>query len=878
MSMILEASFAAIAVTFILIGILALRSPIFLKMAIRNFRKRKKSSILAICGLLVSSAIISGSLAVGDSMENAVVQSAYANLGGVDEVISSYKSFNISVYDSIRGNATIGQLTDALAPLMILPISAVNEASGMRESSTMIGFDDEFLAFGNLKTIGGSSIADEPGVGEVFINKRLADEINVVEDQTITLSLRAPDFSVETIYSNRTNLTEVEVVVKEIVENEGLGRFQLGAGASVRSNVFVNLSFIQGVLDMDSRINTVVVSNKGDVEDGIGHTDEVTDRLEEILDREIGYQDIGFITVALNDYVKVEHSDIFFQGMYLDMIRSITDSSALIDAVSPLTSYFVNTLENETEKIYYSVVTGFDSQIDADFGLFTDNTTGLGIAGDIDDDEIIITNYVANRMGIGVGSPLTINYSVYDNAFRETFRFENFTVKYVINISGKADDEEIMPPFPGIKGTDSCNDWDPPMDSYDRDLMDWEDLTYWQLYHGTPKAYITLDKAKELWTNDLGNLTTVKLKPSSGTNTSQLVQHVNDQFNLSIGHRDAGLSVGKIKEDSVNSASGVMILTETFIAFGAVVIIAGMVLIAMLVGAMVEERRREIGTMRAVGSKRGQVARVFVFEGTFISSIASFFGTFAGIGIAYICIYLTNAYWSNIVEGNVVSLHFTYTTLVLGFVAGFLLALITYAIATYTASKLGIAESMRELRPVKPKAARMKAPISVLGLGILFLVLFIVVDLGVTFSLLLGLLGPFFILMAVPFLLPSSYRGIGAAIFAIVSIIYVVLYDILVGVGSSAALILFFASGFAIIAASVLAITLNMESIAAADIWLLGKLRAKSSVVKVALLNPIRRIGRTAMSIAMFAIVIFTLVALSANISGQQMKQGQTKA
>jgi ABC-type lipoprotein release transport system permease subunit len=867
----LQVSLAIIAITFVFISALALRAPILLKMAFRNFRKRKKSSILAICGLLVSSAIISGSLAVGDSMENAVVQSAYANLGEVDEVVHSYRSFNSSVYDSLKADASLGQLTDALAPLIMLPVSVVSKASGLRETSTLIAHDNKLLEFGDLRSLDGSLIRSAPGSGEAFINSKLAEEIGIAQGQNITLTLRAPDFSIETIYSNKANLAEIELVVKATVENEGLGRFQLGAGASIPSNVFVNLSYIQGVLDMDSRINTILVSNRGGVEDGMALTEEVTQRLGDILDEETGYLDVGFITVALPDYVKVEHNDIFFHGKYLDTIQSIADSSGIVDAISPVTSYFVNTIENETESIYYSVVTGFEPLVDADFGLFTDNITGLGITGDIEDDEIIITNYVANRMGIGVGSPLTINYSVYDSAFRETFRFENFTVKYVVDIVGKADDEEIMPPFPGIKGTDSCADWDPPMDSFDRSLMDWEDLNYWQQYHGTPKAYITLDKAKALWTNDLGNLTTVKLKPSAGTNTTELVQHLNGQLNVSLGHKDAGISISKIKEDSVNSASGVQILTETFIAFGAVVIIAGMVLIAMLVSAMVEERRREIGTMRAVGSKRGQVARVFVFEGTLISSIASFIGTFAGIGIAYVCIYLTNAYWSNIVEGNLIALHFTYTTLVLGFAAGFLLALITYAIATYAASKLGIAESMREVRSLRPKAARLRAPIAVLVFGVLFLALYFAVDIGETLVLLLGLLGPFFIIIAVPFLLPSSFRGIGVGVCAVFSIIYVILYDILVGVGSSSQLILFFASGFAIIAACALAIAVNMEKLAAIDIWLLDKLRASSSVVKVALLNPIRRIGRTAMSIAMFAIVIFTLVALSANISGQQM-------
>jgi len=472
-------------------------------------------------------------------------------------------------------------------------------------------------------------------------------------------------------------------------------------------------------------------------------------------------------------------------------------------------------------------------------------------------------------MGIGVGSQIAMNYSVYDKTFRENFRIENFSVKYVINISGKADDEEIMPPFPGIKGTDSCEDWDPPMESYNRGLMDWEDLDYWQMYHGTPKAYITLKKAKELWTNDLGNITTIKVKPAVGTNTSQLAVHLEEQLDSAIDHGDAGISISAIKQDSVGSAEGVQILTETFIAFGAVVILAGMVLIVMLVGALVEERKREIGTLRAVGSKRGQVAKLFVFEGAALSSIASLIGTFVGIAIAYVCIFLTNTYWPNIVEGNVISLHFSLTTLAVGFAAGFLIALITFVIASYAASGIRISEALKGVTPAEIKTRKLGAPISIAALGLFCTLLFLFVDLGESLTSLTGLLGPVLILLTIPFFF-SSHKGLSMAVTAPIAIIYTIIFDLIYAAGSASSFVLFFLSGFVIVAACVFAIALNFKTIAASNRRLLSKLRAKTATVTVAFLNPIRKLGRTALSIGLFAIVIFTLVALSANIAGQQ--------
>ncbi|MCK5548725.1 MAG: FtsX-like permease family protein [Thermoplasmata archaeon] len=868
-------SLIIIALVGAVVVFLAVRSPLLFKIGIRNFVKRKKSSALAICGLLVGSAIISGSLAVGDSMENAIVQSAYENLGEVDELVHSLTSFNRTLFDSLKNDAILDSLTDGIAPLIVLPVSVTNPANGLRESrSTVFGYNRDLFHFGDFLTAG-PTYNIELGPGQAIIDEKLADTINVQPGQNITLSFRSPEYSIETVYSELRDLILKNLTVSAVVRDESLGRLKLGSGSGGVSNVFVNLTHLQDTLELKSGINTVIVSNNGGIEDGVELTDAVSQRIETILNDDIGYRDLGFLVLPVTDYVKIENSDIFFQERYLDLVESAAGSSALIDAVSPLASYFVNTIVSGNVSIYYSVVTGFEPDVDSEFGLFTENGTGLGIVGEIEDDEIIITNYTANRLGIGVGSSITLNYSTYDETYREKFGYENFTVRYIVDITGKADDEEIMPPFPGIKGTDSCGDWDPPVDSFDRDLMEWEDLDYWVMYHGTPKAYITLDKAQELWTNDLGNLTTIKVKPSAGVTLNTLASDVGGHLNLSIGYKDASISVSGIKQDGIRSAEGVQLLTETFLAFGAVVIIAGMILIVMLVSALAEERKREIGTMRAVGSKRGQVARLFVFEGTVLSSVSSLIGTFVGVGVAFVCIYLTNTYWPNIVEGNVVTLNFTAGSLAVGFAVGFVIALVTFALSSYAISRMGIVDALRQTAKGEGGRRRRALPIVLIILGILSTLAFVAVEMDDIFVSFLGLIGPVLVIMVIPLLLSSMYKRIGIVISAAVAILYTVFFNLNHEASGVSYYVLFFVSGFILVGACTLAVALNLSSIAASVRWLLSGLRGRTSVVTVALLNPVRRVGRTALSIATFALVIFTLVALSANILGQQTSLNQ---
>ncbi|MCK4444062.1 MAG: hypothetical protein KAW09_05930, partial [Thermoplasmata archaeon] len=118
--------------TFLIIGLLAVRSRLIFKIAMRNFVKRKRSTVFAIFGLAVGAAIVTGSLAVGDSLENAVVRSTYDNLGNVDEAVRSVGVFNQSVMDGI--SAPLSDEIDAVAPLIVMQVWVKDVNTGARQS------------------------------------------------------------------------------------------------------------------------------------------------------------------------------------------------------------------------------------------------------------------------------------------------------------------------------------------------------------------------------------------------------------------------------------------------------------------------------------------------------------------------------------------------------------------------------------------------------------------------------------------------------------------------------------------------------------------------------------------------------------------------
>jgi ABC-type antimicrobial peptide transport system permease subunit len=833
------------------------------RIAVRNFLKRKRSTLFAIFGLAVGAAIVTGSLVVGDSLENAVIQSTFQNLGAVDEAARSAGVFDESIVDEIKTELVGGEI-DAVAPLMVLPVSVKNNNSGARQSLVnIIAFADDFLDFGDLKLGDGLTFGGSLGYSQALINRKLAENLRASDMDVLNVSFRTPEFSFETVYSQITSLQYSYFEVLDVVEDSGLGRFQLGSSGVVPENMYVRLDALQQILDLDGKVNTVIVSNTGDEVSGVESSLRVTQLLEEVFDEHVGYEDVGF-SVTAGDYVKIDRKEIFFEESYLDIVLNITSSSALVEQVSQLTSYFFNWVGNETSFVAYSVSTGFDPVLDSAFGLFERRSNSEQIVGEIADDEVIINEYVADRLGIGEGSVVTLNFSVYDETFTEVFLYEDFTVKYIVNLTGKAHDSELMPPFPGIKGKASCGDWNPPIPLDVQSMMVGEDLDYWINYGGSPKVYLTLDKSKELWANDLGDITTIKILPTSGTNATVLAQWIGTEFSESIGYRDAGITISPVKKEGIESADGVAIVTETYIAFGSVVILAGMVLIVLFVATSAEERKREIGIVRTLGATRKKTTLSFVFEGSILSIIAAIVGALLGILVAVISVWMTNTFWSNLVEGNEISLYLTLPTILLGVMSGFLISLITYALASYAISKMSIVEALRRITMRVSKRSRGVGSLLLAVLGLIMVLAGFFFQDDPSFIGMLWLFGPVLLMMGIGFFTKARYdTKLGAGIVGIASIIYTLGFDIVFLITyEDPGFILFFLSGFVVVFSAAVVFWAGVSKMSK---WL-----SRSSVTRVAFSNPTRKPGQSTMTIAMFGLVIFTLVALAVNISGQQ--------
>ena len=683
-------------------------------LAISEITRRKSQAALIVFGLMISTMVIIGSLIVGDSMEYLVYSSTYDNLGEVDFIVSSGEFFDYDYYNDINQNSTIENVIDKHAPVILLPCSLKAKTSNLRENKAQVfGFDLKLLTFGKLTRVSNNKKITNSeltlGNKEVIINEVLASKLNLNENDAVELSVKNPAFALDSVYSSRLgkNSKTASMTVKFIVDNDGLGRLQLDGRTHDTSNIFMSLGGLQKLLGIENKINTILISAKGDEHTGLEHEDAAVEAIELCLDNSIGLEELGFeLRQTKLQYLRLLNSeDIFFDEDIYDLILEYEQKPNSEFISSPVLTYFVNSVfSNRTRlMVNYSTMTGLDFEKDEVFGDFsirnTSVTSGSTNKIDLTNNEIILIDWLADQLDAVVGDTITVEYMALDRLYNIYNTSAEFTVKYIISLSGKASDEELMSVIPGLEGAQDCSDWDPPF-PVDLSRLTEEDRIYWIENHGTPKAYINLEQAQSLWSTNLGAFTTIKLNTSSTSDDSDLNQLKNRldlYLNSQIGYSDGGLIIDHVKSDALATARGMSIFPAMFLTFGIAIILAGLALIVTIFLILADSRKYDLGLGRALGLKKAQVVKLFMIEGLIYAGIAGILGIIFGLFLGWGLITTLNSIWSSAVEGYTIPFYFKPVSLLIGFLAGFIITIITIFFTSRHIAKLNIISALQNL-------------------------------------------------------------------------------------------------------------------------------------------------------------------------------------
>lgn len=337
---------------------------------------------------------------------------------------------------------------------------------------------------------------------------------------------------------------------------------------------------------------------------------------------------------------------------------------------------------------------------------------------------------------------------------------------------------------------------------------------------------------------------------------------------------DLGVAVVPVKQDILDEAEeDAAEFQELFSAMGTFGILAGILLLVNIFVMLGEERKQELGMLRAVGLRRSALVGAFSTEGWVYSLLASAVGTLVGLGLGRVIIAGVSQIFSADVEGFGLDLRFSATSesLLTGFGFGFAIAIVAVALTSIRISRFNVISAIRDLPDRRRRGNGLKLRWLVAGAGLVVVgALASVAGLGGDAAA-LGLLGPVLAVLGVSLLISRwvDTRRLVLAATLLTLAWGAVGFPLLVSLGE-AGIQVFVVQGVVLTASAVVLVTEEHE-IFERVARRLG-VGAWAMAARLGLAYPVARRFRTGLTLAMYSLVIFTLTfitALSATFTAQ---------
>lgn len=324
-----------------------------------------------------------------------------------------------------------------------------------------------------------------------------------------------------------------------------------------------------------------------------------------------------------------------------------------------------------------------------------------------------------------------------------------------------------------------------------------------------------------------------------------------------------GLRVEEVKRTALDNADAQgKEFGELFLGIGSFAIIAGILLLVNIFVMLAEERKSQLGMLRAVGMNRSHLVRAFVIEGAIYSFLSSLAGAALGIGVGWAIVKLAAPIFGGFGAFSLdLIFHFDPASLITGFCAGVLISMATIFGTSLRISRINIIRAIRDLPEPKIYKARTRTVVVGCVLAAVIGTLFIS-SIGNQEAWPLQIAGPPLVLFALlPLASRLMSRRVAVLVVAILSLLWGIFGDSLVG-GSffeSGDIFAFVIQGTLLTFSAVIIATQTQENLEG----VIRRVSARSLPLRLSVAYPLARRGRTGLTLGMFALVIFTMTFIS---------------
>jgi len=598
-------------------------------LVLRSLVYYRRTHLAALLGVATAVAVLGGALVVGDSVRASLRDLVLRRLGATTHAVSGSRFFGEGLGERVSTEAGAGV---RYCPLIALRGTVSEADSGRRASGVLVyGVDARFFAF--------HGIAD-PALGprEALVSEALAGELAAAPGASVLVRVEHEgEVSAATLFGRRDDRGRtLRVQVKTIATAAAMGEFDLAARQQGTKAVFVPLGLVQRTLARDRQVNTLLFDA------GALGGEPIAAALGHAVDLE----DLGLRVRSLpaRGVLSVES-----EGALLD--EATTQASArAADGLSWKTArvltYLANSLRHGQREVPYSLVAGLGPAA-------LDEITGTANGGS---DSIVLGEWAARDLEAKRGDSIDLDYYLWQEEGAIETRTARFTVSAVVPLAGAAADPDLAPSYPGITDSTHLSDWDPPF-PIDLDKVRPRDEDYWRDHRTTPKAFVPLARAEELWGHRLGKTSSLRVWPGPGLSLAEARTRYAAALRESVEPAHFGLSVQAVRADGLAAAQGSTDFGEYFVYFSFFLVVSALLLAGLFFRLGVEQRLAEVGLLEATGFNARQVRGLFLTEGLVVAVLGSLVGAALAGGYAQLVLLGLRTIWRGAVGTDQLTLH-----------------------------------------------------------------------------------------------------------------------------------------------------------------------------------------------------------------------------
>lgn len=607
------------------------------KFIIQSIRFYWRQHIAVFLGTVISTAVLTGALIVGDSVRMSLTKLVDVRLGNTRYALQTGDRFvRAQLADEI--SRKVNAHTSAL--IMVQGIAINPESDTRVNRAQVVGIDSSFWRFSTAKPC---AISNDEAIISKNISQRLnikaGDEFLLRIEKTSIIPLNAP-FSQDVDPS-----VAVRLKVKVIANDSDFGRFNLKSNQTAPYNIFVSRDMLAGKLDLVGKANVILT---GDIDENA---------LKSAFHNSFKLDDAS---IKIRELPESNSLEVLSERIFID--EPIAKSILSLDKPNEtVLTYLVNSIGFNGKETPYSFVTA---------------SSNPNILGNLKDDEILVNDWIASDLGVEKGDSISLKYFVIGSLRTIKEVKKSFVVKGVVPVQSKFINSSLMPLFPGLADAESCSDWETGVPIDLTKIRD-KDEKYWNQYKGTPKALISIQAGLSMWGNRFGNYTSIRFDKEKVQ-----IDQLKSEILSKIKPEDFGLTFVPVYAQGLSAASNSVDFGGLFLSLSFFVIAAGILLTVLIYSLNTESRREETGVLSGLGFERKLILKIRFGESILVTLLGGLVGAAFGVLYNYALVWGLNSVWQGAVHTNNLEVFVKPSTVVIGIFSGVLVALISIYIVT----------------------------------------------------------------------------------------------------------------------------------------------------------------------------------------------------